>query len=345
MSRIQRIRKHPSLRVLRTTYAWFSQRARVVSSSIYDLRRFLRWSFAVHPPQSKDQMRAFLTMNYHAIEKGLALAEPRIGFGTARIEDLVRVLNIYSAKYGCDPLVAVCINVLKSYKQWNAERSYTSPLVDSTIETYRVKYPELEATSVGGVLAVRRAEIHAALTGGFGEFALNRHSIRQYTNEPVDIDVIRRAIKVAQKTPSVCNRQTARVHIYQGDEDKRRVLSHQAGNRGFGDQAAYVLIVTSDLRCFASPGERFQCWIDGGMFAMSLIYAIHAEGLGSCALNWSATSSRDKAMRRDAKIPDHEVVMMMISVGRLPESFDVARSPRKSLDEIVTIHGTKGAET
>ncbi|MEM7316122.1 MAG: nitroreductase family protein, partial [Planctomycetota bacterium] len=158
--------------------------------------------------------------------------------------------------------------------------------------------------------------------------------------EPVDISVIKTAVRIAQKTPSVCNRQSGRVHIYGSEADKTRVLSHQAGNRGFGNQAAYVLIVTADLRCFASPGERFQSWIDGGMFAMSLIYALHAQGLGSCALNWSATSDRDIRMRKDAGIPDNEVVMMMISVGRLPESFPVARSPRKPLEEVATIHST-----
>ena len=99
-----------------------------------------------------------------------------------------------------------------------------------------------------------------------------------------------------------------------------------------------MFIVTSDLQAFCNPGERFQCWIDGGMFAMSLLYAAHSLRLGACALNWSQTCERDIAMRTAVGIPDNEVVVMMMAVGHLPSQFSVAQSARKELSEVVRWH-------
>ncbi|MEM7312306.1 MAG: hypothetical protein AAF497_04060, partial [Planctomycetota bacterium] len=155
------------MHLLRTVYAWFSQRVRVYRSTLYDVRRFLHWSFAVRAPRTRDQMKAFLTMTYHSLEKGLALTEPRVGFGTARIEDLVRMLRLYTDKYGVDETVAVCVNVLDAYQKWNLAREFSNPLVDDSIQFYRNQYPELSQYSEGGVLETSREEIMNSLSGGF----------------------------------------------------------------------------------------------------------------------------------------------------------------------------------
>ena len=57
--------------------------------------------------------------------------------------------------------------------------------------------------------------------------------------------------------------------------------------------------------------ERNQGWIDGGMFAMSLIYAFHALGIGTCCLNWAVDSRTDRTLRSVVSMPDHEAVIMM----------------------------------
>jgi nitroreductase len=142
---------------------------------------------------------------------------------------------------------------------------------------------------------------------------------------------------MAQKTPSVCNRQSSKVYVFSKAEDKQKVLSYQNGNRGFGDQASKVLIVTSNLEHFVSAGERNQCWVDGGMFSMSLVYALHSLGLGTCCLNWSVERQADQELRQVAGISDAEAVMMMIAVGHLPETLKVAQSPRKPLRDVLVL--------
>ena len=40
-----------------------------------------------------------------------------------------------------------------------------------------------------------------------------RHSVREFAETPVTVEEIMNAVRVAMRTPSVCNRQPTRVHI------------------------------------------------------------------------------------------------------------------------------------
>lgn len=73
------------------------------------------------------------------------------------------------------------------------------------------------------------------------------------------------------------------------------------------------------------------------MFSMSLVYGLHSLGLGTCYLNWSVKNKQDKELKMIAGIPDSDLVIMMITVGYLPEEFKVAQSPRKPLKEVLII--------
>ena len=166
------------------------------------------------------------------------------------------------------------------------------------------------------------------------EFFLRRPSVRQYSPDPIQPELLDQAVLMAQRTPSVCNRQSPKVYVYLDPEKRSKVIRVQKGNAGFGDQATGVLVVTADTRAYFSVGERYQAWIDGGMFAMSLVYSLHSLGIGSCCLNWSVEKHEDRELRRVTGIPESECVIMLISIGHLPEKFVVAQSHRKELDEV-----------
>ncbi|MRW93035.1 nitroreductase [Duganella sp. FT80W] len=190
----------------------------------------------------------------------------------------------------------------------------------------------------GGTLPTSRAEIEQARHGGFKSFFESRHSIRQFSGGVVAPDDLRRAVETAQKTPSVCNRQSWQVHAFSQPEQMARLLQIQSGSRGFGEQASAVLVVTSDLRSFLGVAERYQAWIDGGMFAMSLCLALHDLGYGSCCLNWSKEPDADKALRAAAGIEPYQQIIMLLAVGTLPEQFSVARSYRPPVDQVLVLH-------
>jgi hypothetical protein len=73
------------------------------------------------------------------------------------------------------------------------------------------------------------------------------------------------------------------------------------------------------------------------MFAMSLIYALHSLGLGTCCLNWSVEQDADLRLRSVAQIAPSENVIMLLAVGHLPDELAVACSPRKDLSDVLRI--------
>ncbi|PVB60723.1 nitroreductase [Labrenzia sp. 011] len=177
----------------------------------------------------------------------------------------------------------------------------------------------------------------------FLAFAEARHSIRTYEKGEVPLASIENAVRAAQQSPSSCNRQTCRAYVFTDSEAVQKVLSLQNGNRGFGDQLGGVAIITSNLSHWENAHERYQAWVDGGMFAMSFVYGLHAEGLGSVMLNWSVTHDQDEKLRKLACLPESDLVITMVGFGLLPKELKVPVSQRKPLDYALFVNSPVAA--
>jgi nitroreductase len=304
----------------------------------YDRRRFMEWSSASGRANRRAQLEAWIMGDAHKIEKALALPSPRPGFGAGVIRRLIENLRDYGDLHGWDRSSGLALACLEAYHRFNLAHGLPDEETAEAIADLRARHGGLRDEPQGGSLRVHRADIHRAGQLDLAAFFESRHSVRQFAEEPVDPALIEQAVRLAQKTPTVCNRQSLRVHAYFDAEERQRVLACQLGNRGFGHQAACVLVVTCDLQTFYSVGERNQAWIDGGLFSMSLVYALHSLGLGSCCLNWSVEIENDRALRRVMDLPGSEIVIMQIAVGHLLDEFDVARSERKPIDEVLVRH-------
>lgn len=314
----------------------FRQQMQLAQSFAYDFLRFAvsssggRWSL------SPEQLEALMNIDSHRIEKGLALPATRAGFGKDAVQRLARYTEEHR-KRSLGPVSERAASALRAYLTYHDDICLSEPWMD-VVRNVAEPQGELDDDQICGTVEVRLADFLAAIPPNIDRFFLARHSVRHFAEGEVTDVEIDRAVALAIRTPSVCNRQSWRVHDYSGRQDVAKVLAHQNGNRGFGDTIARVLIVTSDLRTFSKPGERFQCWIDGGMFSMSLVYALQSLGVGTCTLNCSNEWRTDVALRKAAGIPTNEAVVMMIGVGRLREVYRVARSPRRHPRDIVVRH-------
>lgn len=259
-----------------------------------------------------------MTKDYHRIEKGLAFASPKRPFGAdakSRLEFAMsspgwRTSNGYS-QYVVDALDAL--------NDWNKEGRISDIASIEAKHLGRVRLTESDAQS----------------------FFTTRRSVRAFQPERVPPTTdIAKAVELAINTPSVCNRQAWRAHYYVGS-DARRVLSHQKGNRGFGDTIPAVIVVTVDAQLFSGSGERNQRWVDGGLFAMTLVWALHAINLSTCMLNWSRSNQDSDALRHAAGIPPSEDVVVLIAVGYPVDGHRVARSARRGVAEVLVEHSSE----
>ncbi len=166
-------------------------------------------------------------------------------------------------------------------------------------------------------------------------FFSTRHSVRDFANRRVDGSLIKRAVELALYSPSVCNRQSWKMYIRHGDE-ATQALRYQNGSAAFRHAVPAVAIITADARAFAGPKERNQAWIDGGIFAMSFVWALHAVGLDSCMLNMSVPRAKAAALREHIGAADSELVVMMVAFGYGREGHRRARSPRRTAESVLS---------
>ncbi len=315
-----RVRRHRARRALQRAY-------------VYDRDRYDRYSTSVIVESSRQNLASKLTESYHNLEKGLSLPEPRPGFGAAVVARAVALSASYLARYGEDHVVRSATAALLAYVAFNREAGLGDDAIPSLagIETLAARLTEPPAH--GGTRAVSRSDVESAVRGVDARFFELRSSVRQFDPTPVDMADIEFAVAAAQKSPAVCNRQYSSVYLITDQADVARALEIQGGARGFAGNVPAVAVITTNIRNFWGAGERMQPWTDGGMFAMSFVLGLHARGLGSVCLNWSKTAEVDQRLRTAFSIPDEEVVIMLVALGRLREHFLVAASPRRSVGE------------
>ena len=172
----------------------------------------------------------------------------------------------------------------------------------------------------------------------YADVVLSRHSIRQFSQSEICIEDVQKAVRLAMKAPSACNRQSCRVYLYT-DKEKNLALGNLiAGNTGFKEIVPNYLVVTSAQSSFYDSFERNQVYVDGGIFTMALIEALHYYGIGSCVLQNGEFRSRNKQFKNICgNIPEDEKIILFIAIGYYPEQFTYAVSHRKELSDILII--------
>ncbi|MCB0403935.1 MAG: nitroreductase family protein [Bdellovibrionales bacterium] len=304
---------------------------------LYDCRRFYRGSALVRL-DTRQRIEGWIIQDYHRIEKGLIALEPRI-FGEYFRDRLVRNVEDFVEQYGITPQVAAAIKNLRLYVEFHQK------LGAELSEEFNARVQSLQAhcngTKENGVLAgykeIRRSEISASQKVDYTSFIRSRTSVREYLREPVELSTLKKAISNALYYPSVCNRQHCRVRLFTNKQQIDQILALQNGNWTFRSEVFTLLVVTSDLSYFCSVGEKNQGYVDGGIFAMNTVLSLHAEGLGTCMLNWSRDRGSDLQLKRLLRLPDEEIVIMMIAVGYMKEQFRAAVSAKRQLDEVLIV--------
>lgn len=94
-------------------------------------------------------------------------------------------------------------------------------------------------------------------------------------------------------------------------------------------------MITTDTRYFIDVTERNQVYVDGGLFAMSLLYALEYERLAACALNTMFDPKRESATRKLLGINESENMIMYLTVGNFKDNYRVPKSYRLSVEQIV----------
>lgn len=270
---------------------------------------------------SSSARAAHVLKTAHRLDKGLAMPNPRPAFGDEKAAQLRSELRLF------DALATDQTTGGSQSSEWVLRAGL------DCLGRHQAMSNGTPAHELAESQCAQMVQAHAR--GDFASVVRSRRSVRQFSASQLPAGALERAAELARHSPSVCNRSGARVWMATDPFLRQRVLRHQDGHQGFADRASAIALITVDTAVFHTVGERHQAWVDGGLFAMTFVHALHFEGLGTCCLNWSVEPAADRALKRDLGLPPAETVIMMVAIGGLPEHYAVAHSPRRPLQEVL----------
>ena len=280
----------------------------------------------------KETLLSSLLVDGHVLEKGITMPERRNGFGYDKVRQLIAKCSECIKLGGAEMELQSAIADLKQYIEVQ-ERGFKLPEdITSGIQSL-IPYLIINDDNC---FSTNPKDFFRPVAD-YKEFAQQRKSVRNFSNEEVEDSILMEAVKLAQTAPSACNRQSVRVKVIENRELMKIIGTEiQNGNRGFGHLANKWLLVTSELGAW-SQSQVSMAYIDGGIFTMSLLNALHYYGICACTLNAHLSSSRLTKLQTILNLPKSEVPIVFIVIGKPANKFMIAKSRRKPVEDIVTI--------
>ena len=302
-----------------------------------DFKLYMKHSTLFHQ-ETLNKIECQLILDYHSVEKGLLFKVTKPRFAKYRIENLhpSLALDIIESNVNRSQ-IRVAYQVMCEYYELHQRMSVD--ISDFyTLEQYK-SYKALLGTVYTGefkaAIDYSHDSFYALNEKDFSVFSNTRKSVREYTGEFIPNEVIEQAISLALNTPSVCNRQAAKVYLLDDKEKIDKLLHIQGGLSGYTKNIHQLLILTIDRNYFYTIGERNQLYIDGGMFLMNMLYALHYYKIANCPANWGKTIQEEKQLSGIVDIPESEKIMCIVSIGVATEYFRVTLSQRRELSEVL----------
>lgn len=145
------------------------------------------------------------------------------------------------------------------------------------------------------------------------ELSLKRRSIRRYTDEVIDENVINNIMKVALTAPSSFGHRPVEFVIVKDKETIQKLADCKSlgGSQIIGADAVIVVMVNQD---------RGEFWIEDGAIASSyILLAAEQYNVGAC---WVQIRNRrglkktsDEEIRDLLNIPDNYAVLNLVALG------------------------------
>lgn len=145
------------------------------------------------------------------------------------------------------------------------------------------------------------------------ELAARRRSVRRYTNEKIDDDVINEILKVALTAPASFGHQPVEFVVVRDTQTIRNVAACKSlgGSQIIGADAVIVVMVKLD---------RGEFWIEDGAIASSyILLAAEQYDLGACWVHirnrTGKRKSSDEEIRELLGVPDGYAVLNLVALG------------------------------
>lgn len=306
----------------------------------YDLGIFLKGYSPNIRNASIENLNSHLIIHAHALEKSLS----RSNFAPKRGETALIKLRLVMDEYrrlGYDEghyAFQVALSSIAALSRQYNDAGYDIRFLQKHLGVWAESHSAKNIAGGAITFTAKSKEGNAKKT--FAETIQDRYSVREYSGDPVDASELKAAIQLAQKSPSVCNRQAAHTYVITDAQIIESVLKIHTGFRGYATPQA-LLLVAGDNRRFLEAKEFGQANIDGGLFAMSLLLSLEYYGLAACPLNAMFDILDEKKIREIIGVSESETLIMFVAVGHFKKKNLAAMSCRYPTDDVITIVGNE----
>jgi nitroreductase len=299
-------------------------------------RRFVRRGIRAYKRSVDSGTDSYLLRrNVHRIEKGLTMRPPRNQFATDYIRETVDAFHgavtsgVLAPQH---PEFNWIYSVLSSY--FDVTAASTHPAIVRARGTFREAVTAVDPGAAESgphpaiplVPTVKIDDLEALATG--------RRSVRWFTSESVSRDLVDRAIAIGAESPTACNRQPYRFEIFDDPISTAKVAAIPMGTDGYEHQIPGLIVIVGNLAAFFDQRDRHLIYIDGCLAAMGLIYALEAQGVNSCCINWPDLPDREAEMRKLLGLKPYERPVMLIAYGYADPDALVPFSAKRLVDDI-----------
>ncbi len=283
-----------------------------------------------------EKMTCDLSIRTHALEKGMSIGHVKIGFGKPKALSLLNDLQKYIDKNGSRDFVNDSCCVISKYIDYNKGLGADMDEVQNAFKAF-ITRNNITLNEYGGILNLNHENIRKLNEGNFALFSQSRYSVRDFSDAPLDYNLIFKAVKLCERTPSACNRQPWKIHVYTDRALKEELFKLQRGCNGFYDKMQCAILICVDLHSYGFP-ELNLPYVDGGIYAMNLLYALHYYDVAAIPLTLGLKNAQIKAIKKQLNLPSNEVPILLIGAGTYKEEFKVAESHRYPYTEYTFIN-------
>jgi nitroreductase len=153
----------------------------------------------------------------------------------------------------------------------------------------------------------------------------DRRSIRQFTDQPIEKEKLRRLLEAARWAPSGGNLQTWRFVVVTSPSQRELVKKFAPGI--FAMPSAFI-VICAEIEANANEWKQRLCLADCAIASQNIMLAAHEMGIGTCV----ALSYAKSAISEILELPDNVEPMLVVTLGYPAEAPEPP--PRLELSKI-----------
>lgn len=266
-----------------------------------------------------------ILMLSHRLEKGLCISNPRDMWGWDKANELVKLVSLSNDTFAIDTAKAV----LRKYLDVKLGSRQKDIQMARSFEESNAEILHDAKTNLGGFAVIKKTDLEFNI-GEIEKLFYNRHCVRDFDDTEIQDSLIVRAVELANRCPSACNRQPFACYVI---SDSVWQVFNKDSNQVYN--ANKHLLITGVKNAFSV--DEIDDWIvSSSIFAGYLSLTLPLYGIGCCVIRKGIVEDGPYAqMKERCGIPANEKVILELVIGNLKDEFKVPVSNRKDIDSFL----------